>query len=304
MQPAETQAVPEDITGAEWTAFQVPHAGQHHEDEFVTRHQDLSAPLPQGLRDLVSGFRDKVDRLVIASRLREIRALTGFHRVSFEGEAQGAAPGHPETTWLPASDVKGEGIFLSFRESELQEWERRHDVAERSRDLEAARARSPLSRWIPSATPRFLFLHTLAHLLIRQLVFECGYSSASLRERIYSQTPEVGDPMAGILIYTAAGDSEGTMGGLARQGRPELLLPSLAAALQGARWCSSDPVCWETPSQGVGGTNKAACHACCLIPETGCISANALLDRRLVVDPGFGFLGLETDRILDLRMDR
>lgn len=59
-------------------------------------------------------------------------------------------------------------------------------------------------------SPRFVLLHTFAHLLINQLVQDCGYGSASLRERIYSAD---GDrQMAGILIYTAAGDSEGTMG--------------------------------------------------------------------------------------------
>ena len=30
------------------------------------------------------------------------------------------------------------------------------------------------------------------------------------------------NPMAGILIYTAAGDSEGTMGGLVRMGKPAI----------------------------------------------------------------------------------
>ena len=55
-----------------------------------------------------------------------------------------------------------------------------------------------------SAEPEFLTQ-------IRQLTFECGYATASLRERIYSRTPQQGgEPEAGMLIYTAAGDTEGT----------------------------------------------------------------------------------------------
>ncbi len=66
-------------------------------------------------------------------------------------------------------------------------------------------------------TPKFVALHTLAHLAIRRLVFACGYGSASLRERLYiSDNPK--SRMAGILIYTASGDSEGSLGGLVSMG--------------------------------------------------------------------------------------
>src|SRR5699024_11971805 len=68
-------------------------------------------------------------------------------------------------------------------------------------------------------TPRFVLLHTLGHLLINELIFACGYSSASLRERLYISST-AGREMAGLLIYTAAGDSEGTRGGLVRMARP------------------------------------------------------------------------------------
>jgi hypothetical protein len=89
-------------------------------------------------------------------------------------------------------------------------------------------------------SPRFVLIHTFAHLLINELIFACGYSSASLRERLYvSET--LGRTMAGLLIYTAAGDSEGTMGGLVRQAKPENLWPVMANAINDARWCSTDP---------------------------------------------------------------
>ena len=302
LNPVAMAGNPTDIPLAEWNALLVPHPGTHHEDDFITRHQDLSLPLPPRIQQLAGGLADKLDKLVVATRLREIRALTGFRRINFEGESQTTAPGKPDVGWLPALEVRGEGLFLSFREFELSAWEQRRDVSERAGRLEHGRAGSPMARWLPEATPRFVMLHTLSHILMRQLVFECGYSSASLRERIYSST-DSGATMAGILIYTAAGDSEGTMGGLARQGEPGLILSSMVSALLGARWCSSDPICWETTAQGVSGTNMAACHACGLVPETSCIAGNALLDRRLLVDPEFGFLGAEAENVLKLRMD-
>ena len=133
-------------------------------------------------------------------------------------------------------------------------------------------------------SPRFVLLHTLGHLLINKLVFECGYSSASLRERLYvSTTP--GRAMAGLLIYTAAGDSEGTMGGLVRMARPDNVRAVFASALNDARWCSTDPVCMDAGEKGHGpeSCNLAACHGCALIPETSCEEFNRFLDRGLVI---------------------
>jgi hypothetical protein len=128
-------------------------------------------------------------------------------------------------------------------------------------------------------------LGTFAHLLINQLTFECGYSTAALRERLYiSEAAEA--PMAGVLIYTAAGDAEGTMGGLVRMGKPGYLEPAILAALRSALWCSADPVCMEIGTQsgqGPDSCNLAACHNCCLVPETACEEFNRFLDRAVVV---------------------
>jgi hypothetical protein len=110
-----------------------------------------------------------------------------------------------------------------------------------------------------------------------------GYGSASLRERIYCSFDQDSEPMNGILIYTASGDSEGTMGGLVRQGEPQRLLATLSAALQKAQWCSSDPICIETTGQGTDNANLAACHGCLLVSETSCEEGNRLLDRATLV---------------------
>jgi len=83
-------------------------------------------------------------------------------------------------------------------------------------------------------TAKFLLLHTLAHVLINQLNFNCAYGSASLRERLYCNFADQKNPMQGLLIYTASGDSEGTMGGLVRQGKPGRLEPTIRRAIQHA----------------------------------------------------------------------
>jgi hypothetical protein len=92
--------------------------------------------------------------------------------------------------------------------------------------------------------------------------------------------------MAGVLIYTAAGDAEGTMGGLVRMGKPGYLEPTLRAALRDATWCSADPVCMELGTragQGPDSCNVAACHNCALVPETACEEFNRFLDRGVVI---------------------
>jgi hypothetical protein len=235
--------------------------------------------------------------------LRETRALRGFTRVRDDvlklsvGKAllrrESIPPSHD---WLPAYVVKGEGIYIELNAECLAAWESRAEVRARAGKLTAryddvASQRGTLTREL---SPRFVLLHTLGHLLINELIFTCGYSSASLRERLYaSETP--GREMAGLLIYTAAGDSEGTMGGLVRMSSPRDLNQVIKSALSDARWCSTDPVCMEAGETGQGpdSCNLAACHGCSLLPETACEEFNRFLDRGLVVgtfkDPALGF---------------
>lgn len=130
---------------------------------------------------------------------------------------------------------------------------------------------------------KFMLLHTLAHLLIQQLSFESGYNSASLRERIYCDMDHPEFPMCGLFIYTACGDSEGTLGGLVRQGRPDRLTNIVRTTLERAMWCSNDPICSESGGQGRNALNLAACHSCALLPEASCEEFNVLLDRTLLI---------------------
>jgi hypothetical protein len=128
---------------------------------------------------------------------------------------------------------------------------------------------------------RYVLLHTFAHAVIRQLAVECGYTIASIAERIYSQ--DMGELRAGVLIYTAAPDSEGTLGGLCALGNPGKLGKHLGAALQRAGLCASDPLCAEHRPSVDSSLHGAACHACTFLPETSCERGNKYLDRSVLV---------------------
>jgi hypothetical protein len=240
--------------------------------------------------DLGSVLGKYFGRIALVKKLRETRALAGFSRI-LPPDPEGAADRiqqlklDQKIDWLPAAVVRGEGIFLEMNDKTINKWLERSGSSQRACLLaqnfnQRRMSRGQLPRGI---TPTFLLLHALAHSLINQLSFDCGYGSASLRERIYCNIDENSEQMHGILIYTASGDSEGTMGGLVRQGEPERLLLTLSAALRKAQWCSSDPICIETSGQGTDNANLAACHGCLLISETSCEEGNRLLDRAMLV---------------------
>ncbi|GAA1414137.1 DUF1998 domain-containing protein [Streptomyces thermospinosisporus] len=235
---------------------------------------------------------------MLVKKLREVRALKAFTRL-VDAESTTDIKEMPLSEkplrWLPAMEVRGEGVFLRLDEDRLGTWEKATAVAARVERMRAAhqrlleqRAPDP-SRAVPSpATPRMVLLHTLAHVLINEWSLEAGYPSASLRERLYAA-----DDMAGLLVYTATSDSAGSLGGLVAQGEPELLDRTVRSALRRAAWCSSDPLCMEAEASGTAGTNLAACHACVMLPETSCEHNNILLDRALLIgtpeEPDVGF---------------
>lgn len=252
-----------------------------------------------------------LDMVGLVHRLREVRALVAFSRIqpldrndinadvdNIDNEIKAVSvKENKNIKWLPGTEVRGEGIFISFDKEELEKWVNNNEKVKKRADEINNRLNNLLeqrgmeSRNTPS---KFLFLHTLAHLLIRQLSFECGYATASLRERIYCDESDTQETMSAILIYTASGDSEGTMGGLVRQGKPEFLNSIVKKAIRSASWCSTDPLCIESNGQGMNSLNMAACHACALLPETSCEEFNRLLDRAFVIglpeDKDMGFM--------------
>lgn len=252
-----------------------------------------------------SDLRTHIERVRSVTVLRETRALRGFTRGRDEELKISAGkvllrrrPLTPDRDWLPAYVVKGEGIYLELDPDRLREWEARGEVQARADRLATRHEAVITDRGgrPRDISPRMIMLHTLAHLLINELIFTSGYSSAALRERLYVSRTS-GRDMAGLLIYTAAGDSEGTMGGLVRMARPGRLSPVFTSALNEAKWCSTDPVCMDVGEKGQGpdSCNLAACHGCGLLPETSCEEFNRFLDRGLVIgtfdNPDLGYFG-------------
>jgi hypothetical protein len=188
--------------------------------------------------------------------------------------------------WVPCAEVNGEGVFIRLPEAEVSTWEDQvegHPQIERLREAHRTWrlhwGLDPDQGW-PGA--RYVLIHTLAHVLIREFALECGYGASSIKERLYARGGA--EPMAGILLYTAASDSEGTLGGLVSLGKPENLGRLLRDALEHARLCTSDPLCSEHDPTRDGSLHGAACHACGFASETSCERGNRYLDRALLVD--------------------
>ena len=246
-----------------------------------------------------TGFTGFFEDTILLEKLREVRALLAFTRIESKGDFVDAAYiedgrqtplSRQSPTWLPASEVRGEGIFLRLREDALQSWEQQPGVRQLEQEFLVAhkawrrmRKQSPPEAGFPSI--RFVLLHSLSHAIMRQISLECGYTAASVRERLYCRN--VGQehgPMAGILIYTAASDSEGTLGGLVQLGQPVTLGRQIQNALESMRICGSDPLCAEHSPVGDGrGIHGACCHACLFAPETSCEHGNRFLDRTTLI---------------------
>jgi hypothetical protein len=283
-----------DLLTPEWeifTSFPPPDPT----DDFALRRGQPSVPA-----GLTAIFSDVVQ----AERLREVRALTGFTRLDApdpqDPDLVKRAPlARDRPSWVPASEVRGEGIFLRVDESVMSAWEalvadstavagHREAFGRFRENRYSQRVRGDFDRMYGWPGIRYIALHTLSHLLIRTIALECGYSSASLSERIYS-----GEERAGILIYTAVPDAEGTLGGLVSLAEPEPLTRIMERAMRDAMRCSSDPLCAERlPMAPADFLHGAACHACLFVSETTCERGNRFLDRRFVVPIGPQFSAL------------
>jgi len=251
------------------------------------------------ITDVSELLQDYLDEVVLVKRLREVLVLKGFRRVtpvavedpSSESQNEFTPVWNKPQCWLPAIEMLGEGIFIALNEEKLRSWELLN--ASRYEDMKVRLGTLNIGKGMFSS--RYVLLHTLAHLLIRQLTSDCGYQEAALKERIYSTYPDSDIEMAGILIYTSSSDSDGSLGGLVRQGERDLLENVFRNMLQEASWCSSDPLCIESKAQGFNALNYSACHACTLLPETSCEARNCLLDRAAIVgkpdDRSVGFFG-------------
>jgi len=271
-----------DLKSPEWKVFSGPAKAKE------------SRTFKLRIVDPPTDFTKYFEQIVLVEKLREVRALVGFTRMMSPRDFDSPADLPPEQrarisrknpTWVPACETRGEGIFFQFSEPLIQDWVKRNQAYDREFEVEheAWRAAKNLDPNKGYPGIRYVLLHTFAHALIRQLAIECGYTSASITERIYSQNPSDGDPMAGVLVYTSASDSEGTLGGLCALGEPDKLRRHIRRAIEKMSLCASDPLCSEHLVGSGEKLHGASCHACSFLPETSCERGNKYLDRSTVV---------------------
>ena len=234
-----------------------------------------------------SGFIPKVQLVNEVPLLKKTSASVGFSRIIPTPIPTAEArklfrriPHGPDTNWFPAVRNVGEGIYLSLDLDALAEWESQPYLLSRIAKIDDNLLKNNRLPTHGPSTARFVLLHTLAHLLIQELVVACGYTSASLSERVFATGEH-----AGVLIYTASSSADGTMGGLVAMAEPQTFKKVFETMLERARWCSNDPICMDLgrTGQGNSGANLAACQSCALLPETSCDHFNQSLDRAALV---------------------
>lgn len=243
------------------------------------------------LASVISCQRGRRMRVVPVSRLRTVTVQRGYRReVDTEhpsdlvdiGFPDPASPGH---LWYPGVQFFGEGIFVSLegldRQFEMtgpavERWQR---IAGRGLEYPRYVFRDPTRA--EELSPIFIWWHTLSHLLLRSASVQSGYSTASIRERVYLEIVDNGHFRGGVLFYATQPGSEGTLGGLIA------LVPHfeqvLNTALSSAQACSGDPLC-ATSEILPGGYNGAACYGCLLVSETSCEHRNMWLDRKILIE--------------------
>ncbi len=226
--------------------------------------------------------------------LRTVTVQTGFRRDIPERDSAGTQPNlvknrykdEAGVTWFPGVEFFGEGLFIrpdadggwadSMKGESREEWMaglRNADSYDEFVFRDAGESRDELN-------PGFVWWHTLAHLLIRTISEEAGYSPASMRERIYFEA-DGARCRGGILLYATQPGSEGTLGGLIA------LAPHmekfLRISLDKAKSCSGDPLCGEARFRA-NGYDGASCYACLMNSETSCEHRNMWLDRHVLME--------------------
>lgn len=220
----------------------------------------------------------KVDSVPEVQVLKEFTRLDYIDRFTDDEVKTQPVVITSDPQWLPAVRNYGEGIFFKFNIEKLQQWEQSEQVSKAI--IEAYNtSRKEFKKEPLDILPRQILLHTFSHALLQELAAYCGYTTTSLKERIYA-----GEDMYGLFIYTASGDSEGSLGGLTNLAYADKLLPIVIRALEKMSYCSSDPICSDGEFEYHTTANGAACHACAFVSETSCEWGNLLLDRRTIIN--------------------
>lgn len=271
----------ESIRKQEWNTLILDKVDDSHD----TGYKSTSVDIHEKMQSYFSAIH-KVESLP------EIQVLRGFTRLDYIDRFDTKQTDHlvsimkdEDTGWLPGVQNNGEGIFFKFNEFKLKDWEQNtnhgdltDEVIQKFNHQREQLGFSPLE-----IKSRHILLHTFSHAMIKELAAHSGYATTSLRERIYCS-----DNMYGVLIYTASGDSEGSLGGLIELAEPDKLYPIFIRAIEGMMYCSSDPNCSEGNFKYKTTANGAACHSCSFISETSCEWGNQLLDRRLLLNINLG----------------
>ena len=227
-------------------------------------------------------------RVTPVNRLRVVMVQTGYRRLGPLNPPVDLAFYDGQRQWYPGVELFGEGIFVDFAPSVPSE--------QPLNKMKGSASNTWFDAWIsPSAVhqqamphslhelhPVFVWWHTFSHRLINSLAIDSGYSSASIRERVFVDIDnQTGNATGGVLLYTAQPGGDGTLGGLIA------LVPQfervLSVALRELDSCSNDPLCGEEAFDA-GKYNGPACYSCALISETSCEHRNMKLDRRLLLD--------------------
>lgn len=274
---------------------------QEEYDYFLEKEEDETKQIKFRILDCsvqINGF----SKLVKIDKLKRTAVQTSFTRnepididsilqdqqeYEYTVQRQSVSKNNFNTKTLPALESYGEGILFVLDKEKLEHWEQQHEVIERTRKI---KSNAENADWkshqviAKTLTPRKVLIHTLSHLLIRELEYVCGYPSSSLTERLF-----VNETMHGFLISAFDG-ADGYLGGLSNLCNDlENLSDIVNSAIFRATDCSSDPICIESEGQGVAQLNLAACHSCTLTPETTCELSNLYLDRNLVINREYGY---------------
>lgn len=247
-------------------------SGLDNGDDFISHSEDVPAR-----------YNHIIEKVVALDRLTVVTAMNGFKRLTaptgYNDETLSKITKKERPFWLPGIEQRGEGMFIQFNQDILDAWTRKNGehYNNMKNKLEDSYFGSEDNKG--KFSPQYVFLHTFAHLFIRELSHLCGYSAASIKERIYSTYEGSNRKMAGILVYTSTADADGSLGGLVEQAKTINIEKIIASMVERGKWCSADPVCYTSQDQGNLSLNYAACFACTLLPETSCEFFNVLLDR-------------------------
>jgi hypothetical protein len=232
-----------------------------------------------------------IQQISRADRIRELSYISGISRLDPDEKEQNIdTPDQIGNYYGIVRDHTGEGIYFDLKPSWVEERSnsRMNSLGPRHANMEFSmewlrpqiRDQLPTVQNSKSGGNHLTIVHSLSHLLIRELCEVSGYSLGSIKERLFVHHNDSGELIrAGIFLYTSGPSSDGTLGGLSRQATAESIENVIQRALSAISDCSNDPVCIDhIPASSE--ENGAACHSCLYLPETSCELGNMFLDRR------------------------